>query len=75
MPHKTIEPVNVQPAKRGSKRGWPAVSGQIESETHIKLVAIGLAKRMAKTDLVAEAIEQYVAREFDRRTGDDRRAA
>lgn len=79
MSDKVIQPINVQPAPRGSKRGWPPVSGQVRPEVHEQLLVLVGFKHRSRTDLVAEAVEQYVEREYpnvpaDRRAG-DRRAA
>lgn len=56
----------LQPAPRGSKLGWPIVSGQVPPEVEGRLGDLARKRRAYVSDLIREAVEQYLARELER---------
>ena len=52
----------LQPAKRGDKKGWPTVSGQVPPKVFERLEAVIAASGKARTDAVREAVELYLDR-------------
>lgn len=63
MAHKPLAVLNVRSAPRGSKKGWPTVSAQLSPDVFDRFEKLRLQKRKARGDVVADAIEKYLALE------------
>lgn len=60
MANSTLKAHKLPVAPRGSKRGWPTVSGQVTPETFGRLEQLVLRTGLHRSSLVAEAVEQYL---------------
>lgn len=70
MTRNHLAVLKVPHARRGSKKGWPTWTGQVTPDLNARLMELLGARH--RGDLVAEALEQYVAR-GERRKANDRR--
>lgn len=62
MSRKGLTVIKVRAAPRGSKAGWPTVSGQVPPEVLVRLDEMALRRMAARGDLVHEAVEEYLER-------------
>jgi hypothetical protein len=55
-------PTVLPPARRGVKKGWRPVTGELPPEQYARLEQLTVATGRRRTDVVAEAVIQYLDR-------------
>jgi len=65
MSDNDIRPFKIRSAPRGSKLGWVFVSGQVPPDLERGLTVLEARLNKRRTDLVHEAVAEYVERRLD----------